>query len=208
MPGIGEPTLGDGSRDHQGLSKTTAANFREAIYTRFDIQVGREFTEVTPPRRPVPAVPLCDASSPTITSPESSSAACQRVAGVIDAALPISALAASPKRLTSACYFLTRCDSKGRLANRQPFRTLGWTTGQAITIAGENGILAIHPRPCGPETLNSAGFLHLPAAIRQRHRIHHGEPLLVAAYPDRDLVLIFTAAALDEMTASRLGLLR
>ncbi|GIM93194.1 hypothetical protein [Paractinoplanes toevensis] len=123
------------------------------------------------------------------------------------AALPIPSLQQRPKRLTSARYTLTRCNRHGRLASRHPLRVLGWCAGQALTILTDNGSPLIRAAPNGKEAITAEGFLLLPAAVRRRCGINHGEPLLVASYPDRNLIIICTPAVIDEMTLERFGFL-
>jgi hypothetical protein len=60
-------------------------------------------------------------------------------------------------------------------------------------MAAGHDTIVVRAATDGPQTITPQGFLHLPAAIRHRCRIHTGDRLLVAAYPDQDLILVCTS---------------
>lgn len=116
--------------------------------------------------------------------------------------LPLPDLA-TVRRTTTARYALTTADRQGRLADRSSLKALGWAPGQPISITAAPDFLVIRAATHSRETLTGQGFLQLPAALRRRYHILPGDQLLIAAYPDRDLALICTPAALDQMIDTR-----
>jgi hypothetical protein len=68
------------------------------------------------------------------------------------------------------------------------FSVLPCATGVAVTRGGHG-------------TLTSRGRLLLPVAVRRVLHLEPGQRLLVAAHPDRDLLIAYTMTALDAMTA-------
>jgi bifunctional DNA-binding transcriptional regulator/antitoxin component of YhaV-PrlF toxin-antitoxin module len=122
----------------------------------------------------------------------------------LSAGLPLPGLA-RPGRLTTARYALTTTDRQGRLADRSSVRALGWAPGQPISITTADDTIVIRSATDSLETLTRQGFLCLPAAIRHRCHIHTGDRLLIAAYPDHQVLLVCTLAVLDDMLDSRVS---
>ncbi len=61
------------------------------------------------------------------------------------------------------------------------------------------GVVMVSSRANGTEAIARQGHVRLPARVRHACRLGCGDRLLMAAYPDRDLLLIYTMAALDMM---------
>ena len=110
--------------------------------------------------------------------------------------LPVAQLPART-RSSSSYYAVTTVDNRGRLADRSPLRVLGWPAETPISITVVQALIVIVARDGGTEAITRQGHLRLPAAVRHRCRLDPGARLLLAAWPERDLLLACTAAALD-----------
>jgi len=148
--------------------------------------------------RPQDAAAQADSAGPAgvLAFPEA-----QAVAG---SGLPLPGLG-RPKRSTRARYALTTSDRQGRLADRSPILALSWPPLQPVSITATQDTVVIPAVAEGRGSLTRQGFLQLPAAIRYRCHIRTGDRLLIAAYPDRDRVVVYTLAALDDMINTRAG---
>jgi len=112
--------------------------------------------------------------------------------------LPVSRLV-MPDRGSSTYYTVTAIDVWGRLADRSPLLTLHWHPGLPISISlTENAVIVVSHRN-GRHTVTRQGHLRLPASIRHLSRLKAGDRLLLAACPDRDLLVAYSMSALDAM---------
>jgi len=83
---------------------------------------------------------------------------------------------------------------------------VGWVPGELVGITSVPGAVMIMRdglRPLG--RVNRQGHLWLPAAFRRALRLHAGDRLLVAAWPDAALVLVCPVVALDYMMLAWFG---
>jgi hypothetical protein len=112
--------------------------------------------------------------------------------------LPVAQLTV-PERDESAHYVVTAIDAHGRLADRSAVRVLRWQPGQPIAITITQRALLILPQPNGPEFITQQGHLRVPAAVRHAFGIKSSDRMLLAAFPDRSLLVAYTFAALDTM---------
>ncbi|MEU5947652.1 hypothetical protein ABZ793_19075 [Micromonospora sp. NPDC047465] len=85
---------------------------------------------------------------------------------------------------------VARPDVDGRVAARALLRALGWPSGHRLHIDVTDGLLLITARPDGKHTVGARGALPLPAAARQMCGIHPHRPVLLAAVPVRDLLVV------------------
>jgi hypothetical protein len=108
----------------------------------------------------------------------------------------------SQTRPTSARYTITTVDARGRLADASPLRVLQWVPWLPITIVVMLGAVVAAANPDGRETVTGQGHLRLPADLRHVLRLDRGDRLLVAAHPDRGLLVAYTMSAVDEMVYS------
>ncbi len=84
--------------------------------------------------------------------------------------LPIARLF-SPERDSSAYYVVTTIDGRGRLADRSPLRILQWRPGLPVAVS----------------------------VVRHACHFKAGDRLLMAACPDRGLLVAYPMSALDAM---------
>lgn len=115
--------------------------------------------------------------------------------------LPLPRLARNLKPQAAHCA-ITSVDSGGRLADRRPLHALGWFAGRTLEIAGRQNAITVTAQRSGRWTISRQGFLVLPSSVRRSCGIDPGHRLLVMAYSDRSLLLVYTMGAL-ELMASR-----
>jgi hypothetical protein len=74
---------------------------------------------------------------------------------------------------------------------------LQWQPGQPVTVTLVQSAVVVRPSPTGRHRITGQGHLRLPAAIRHRTRLAAGDRLLIAACPDRNIVIAYPMAVLD-----------
>lgn len=92
-------------------------------------------------------------------------------------------------------------DRSGRVTERGLLRVLDWAAGHRIDIRPRTGMLIIASAPTGEHVVGSRKELPLPAAARQMCGIVAGQPLLLAAIPARDLLVIHPAHSVARLLA-------
>ncbi len=92
-------------------------------------------------------------------------------------------------------------DRSGRVTERGLLDALHWGPGQRINIRPQAGILVIASTPVGRYVVGSRGELPLPAAARKMCGIVAGQPVLLAAFPSHDLLVIHTARTVAGLLA-------
>ena len=108
----------------------------------------------------------------------------------------------SSARVSSAYYAVSTIDDRSRLADRSPLRILHWAPGLPITLLVLPGAIVVAAQPGGRETVTGHGHLRLPAGLRHALKLKPGDTLLVAAHPDRGLLVAYTMSTLDAMVAA------
>ncbi|ROO60449.1 hypothetical protein EDC02_2329 [Micromonospora sp. Llam0] len=94
-----------------------------------------------------------------------------------------------------------RPDHPGRVTERGLLRALRWDPGHPIDIHPHDGMLVIASTPAGQHAVGSRGELPLPASVRQMCAIVAGQPLLLAALIDHDLLVIHPASTVKRLLA-------
>ncbi len=92
-------------------------------------------------------------------------------------------------------FVSTRIDNRGRLADRSAIRGLGWQPETPVFFGVGGGALVIVSPGQGHYAITRQGYLRLPAEVRHRCRVTAGSGLLVVIPPERDRLLVYTAAA-------------
>jgi hypothetical protein len=111
-------------------------------------------------------------------------------------------------RTNSAVYGLAAVDCRGRVADRAVVHALGWTPGTRLDIRENRGLLVIRTDPHGVSRVTTQGHLRLPATVRHCCDLVPGDRVLLAADPERDLLIVHPPAALDDLlTPYHAGLL-
>jgi hypothetical protein len=92
-------------------------------------------------------------------------------------------------------------DRSGRVTERAVLEALHWLPGHHIDIRPQDGMLVIVSAEAGRQVVGSRGELPLPAAARNMCGIEAGQPVLLAAFPSADLLMIHTARAVAPLLA-------
>ncbi|WP_297538054.1 AbrB/MazE/SpoVT family DNA-binding domain-containing protein [Amycolatopsis sp.] len=106
-------------------------------------------------------------------------------------------------RTNTAVYGLAAVDRRGRIADHAIVHALGWQPGTRLDIRETHGLLLIHADPRGVFSVTKQGHLRLPAPVRHRCCLVPGDRVLLAADPDRGLLIVHPPAALDDILAQR-----
>jgi len=92
---------------------------------------------------------------------------------------------------------MARMDRSGRLSVRPMLTHLGWRPGDRVTVDVVHRMVVV-VAGAGRHALGCRGDLALPVAVRQLCGIDPHEPVIVAAYPARNMMVI---QPLDPVTA-------
>jgi hypothetical protein len=92
-------------------------------------------------------------------------------------------------------------DRSGRVTERAVLQALHWGPGQRIDIRPQAGVLVIVSASAGRHVVGSRGELPLPAAARKMCGIVAGQPVLLAAFPAHDLLVIHAARLVARLLA-------
>jgi hypothetical protein len=117
---------------------------------------------------------------------------------------PIPAIPARPPVDVSGAQLVlgAACpDRSGRVTERAVLQALHWTPGRRIAIRPHPGMLIIAAASAGRHIVGSRGELPLPAAARQMCGIVAGQPVLLAACPSQDLLVIHPARTVAGLLA-------
>lgn len=106
-------------------------------------------------------------------------------------------------RTSMVVYGLAAVDCRGRVADRVVVLALGWTPGTRLDIREIRGLLIIRSDTHGVFSVTAQGHLRLPATVRHCCGLVPGDRVLLAADPDRDLLVVHPPAALDDLLAPR-----
>lgn len=98
-------------------------------------------------------------------------------------------------------FDVARPDAAGRVTARPLLRTLGWTPGLALHIDVVHAAVLITPAPDGAHVVGPREELPLPAAARHFCGITAGEPVLLAAFADRNLIVVHPSNTIAEALA-------
>lgn len=106
-------------------------------------------------------------------------------------------------------FDVARPDAAGRVTARALLRALGWTPGLTLHVDVVTGAILITPAADGAHVVGIREELPLPAAARHLCGIARGEPVLLAALPRRNRIVVHPsntiAAVLADLHARILG---
>jgi hypothetical protein len=105
----------------------------------------------------------------------------------------------TPPRPSSLRCTTTAVDVWGRLADRSTLRTLEWSATTSLGTVVIHKALVLTPDHRGRPMITQQGHLRLHASIRHLMCLTAGTRLLLAASPDRNLLICYPPAALDAM---------
>ena len=98
-------------------------------------------------------------------------------------------------------FDVARPDADGRVAARALLRALRWPAGHRLHIDVTGGLLLITSAPDGTHAVGARGALPLPVAARQFCGIHPHRPVLLAAIPMRDLLVVHPSNTITRLLA-------
>jgi hypothetical protein len=87
------------------------------------------------------------------------------------------------------------------VADRAVVGALGWVSGTRLSIRESGGLLVIRADTHGVFSVTKQGHLRLPATVRHCCGLVPGDRVLLAADPQRDLLIVHPPAALDDLFA-------
>jgi AbrB family looped-hinge helix DNA binding protein len=105
---------------------------------------------------------------------------------------------ASPPGRPDVVYGFGRIDASGRVADRVTIAALGWRGGDRLTVTAEAGVMIARRDPGGMVTVPSRPYVVIPAALRRRCGLRPGDRVLLAAFPDRDVLAVYSFAVVDQ----------
>jgi bifunctional DNA-binding transcriptional regulator/antitoxin component of YhaV-PrlF toxin-antitoxin module len=112
--------------------------------------------------------------------------------------LPLPPLA--PLRQATIVYGLATVDCHGRVADRTVMQALSWPPGTRLNIHGDgHDQILVTADPTGTTRVTSHGHLRLPAAVQRAYSVTIGDRVLLAADPDRSVLVLLPPTALDAM---------
>jgi bifunctional DNA-binding transcriptional regulator/antitoxin component of YhaV-PrlF toxin-antitoxin module len=106
---------------------------------------------------------------------------------------------ASLPRDASLRYAIVTVDDRGRFTDQSIVRAMGWGPGRRVETRVVSGVLVIQAKDGGLHALTPKGHVQLPTAVRQWFAMGAGDRVLLAAAPDRGVLVVHTMAALDAM---------
>lgn len=121
-----------------------------------------------------------------------------------EARLPLPCLP-PPRAAATAHIVVTTVDAQGRLSDRGPVRSLAWEPGRRLAVTADNDGLVARSQPNGTAAITGRGQLRLPSPLRLACRLGPGSRLLVAAYPSRDELRIYTITEIEAILAKSQG---
>ena len=112
--------------------------------------------------------------------------------------LPVAAVPDVPAVPDDVLYGFGRMDAWGRVADRAVTGVLGWRQGDRLTITAAAGVVIARRDPGGMVTMASKPYLVIPAALRRRCGLRPGDRVLLAVFPDRDVLAAYSFAVVDQ----------
>lgn len=97
-------------------------------------------------------------------------------------------------------YRIAALDERGRIAEQSVVHALGWAPGERLQIGLVSATaVAVQPHAAGMFTLVRRGHIPLPVTARRWCHLQAGDRVLLAAAPDRGVLIVYTMSALDSM---------
>ncbi|MEO3777463.1 hypothetical protein ABGB16_11565 [Micromonospora sp. B11E3] len=85
---------------------------------------------------------------------------------------------------------MARLERSGRLSARELLGVLGWWPGSRVDIGVVAGVLVAASASTGRHVVHGRGGLCLPAAVRQMCGLLSGVPVLLAASPSQQVLVV------------------
>jgi hypothetical protein len=94
---------------------------------------------------------------------------------------------------------MSAVDRGGRIADRTVIDALSWAPGTRLRVDAARTHLMLRAAIDGGLAVKDHWYLWLPAATRQRLGLWPGDRVLLAAQPERQTLVVYPPAALDEL---------
>ncbi|MGH3712477.1 MAG: hypothetical protein ACRDT4_03310 [Micromonosporaceae bacterium] len=94
---------------------------------------------------------------------------------------------------------MARLDRSGRLSARDLLGVLGWRPGHRVDIGIVEGVLVAASAASGQHVVRGRGELSLPAAARRMCGLPPGVPVLLAASPAQNVLVLHPASAVARL---------
>jgi hypothetical protein len=94
---------------------------------------------------------------------------------------------------------MSALDRGGRIADRAAIEALDWTPGTRLHLDANHTHLTLSAAIDGALAVKDHRYLWLPAAARYRLGLRPGDRVLLAAQPQRQTLVVYPPAALDEL---------
>ncbi|WP_051174955.1 hypothetical protein [Nocardia exalbida] len=106
-------------------------------------------------------------------------------------------------------YGLCSVGDGGRILDKITFTALGWRPGMRLELTClEAGVLLARPVPEGGIAMTEGGYFRVPYRLRRRVSLSIGQRALLIGHRTRRALLIHPPAALEELCAASLRLLK
>jgi bifunctional DNA-binding transcriptional regulator/antitoxin component of YhaV-PrlF toxin-antitoxin module len=102
-----------------------------------------------------------------------------------------------PAAAGDVLYGFGRMDASGRVADRAVTSALGWRPGDRLTITAAVGVVIARRDPGGMVTMPAKPYVAIPAALRRRCGLRPGDRVLLAVFPDADVLAVYSFAVVD-----------
>ena len=148
-----------------------------------------------------PLLPSARRRSSPIQSPDARPARSPRATSAARRGLSLPELPLA--RTTDTVYGMSVLDRGGRIADRAVINALDWIPGTRLHFNAARTHLTLRAATDGALTVKDQRHLWLPAATRQRLGLRTGDRVLLAAEPERQTLVIYPPAALDQVLDHR-----
>lgn len=98
---------------------------------------------------------------------------------------------------------MARLDASDRLSARGLLAGLRWDAGHRVDLAVVAGVVVVGSAATGLHPVGGRGELALPAAARRMCGIVPGAPVLLAACPARDVLVVHPASTVTDLLLRR-----
>ncbi|MGY1898312.1 hypothetical protein [Nocardia gipuzkoensis] len=106
-------------------------------------------------------------------------------------------------------YGLCCVGDGGRILDKHAFAALGWRPGMRLELTClDAGVLLARPVPEGGIAMTAGGYFRVPYRLRRRVSLLIGQRTLLIGHRTRRVLLIHPPAALEELCAASLRLLK
>jgi bifunctional DNA-binding transcriptional regulator/antitoxin component of YhaV-PrlF toxin-antitoxin module len=111
---------------------------------------------------------------------------------------PLPSLVALP-RDESLLYSMSRLGESGALPATPLLKALRWQTGDRIELRATPSVVILRRAEFGTQLLTRETCVVIPAAARRRCGMHSGDTVLLAAAQSRDVLVVHSLAAINDM---------